>query len=156
MCFLVFHSIIYCELSIVKTTIELYLILASLIMAVPPSVADEVDTQAELKALAECFDKLTWALPLDDITPKLISKRVLSFSVKQEIAAESSDRKKVAYFLEHCIQKPLSIGDRTNFDHLMEIMKENKKAAFLVDELEKQLAPPEPPPASEMQNHCVV
>jgi len=121
-----------------------------LIMALPTSVvSDELETQAELNALEACFDKLTLALPLDDLTPKLIAKRVMSFSVKQEIAAQPSDRKKVMYFLENCIQKPLSIGDRKNFDLLLDIMRQNRKATFLVEELEKELAPPAPPPASK-------
>ena len=120
-----------------------------LIMALLPGVSDELETQAELKALAACFDKLTWALPLNDLTPKLIAKRVMSISVKQEIAAEPSDKKKVSYFLEKCIQKPLSVGDRKNFDLLLDIMRQNRKAAFLVEELEKELAPPAPPPASK-------
>ena len=148
--------------SIVKTTIGFYpttasskvipLVFSSILviyvfMAVPPSdVPGEVDTEAELSALAACFDKLTWALPLNDITPKLIAKRVMTIPDKQEIATMSSDKQKVTYFLEKCIQKPLSCGDRKNFDHLMDIMRQNRKAAFLVEELEKELAPP---PASE-------
>ncbi|XP_065900985.1 uncharacterized protein [Dysidea avara] len=121
-------------------------------MAVPPSdVSGEVDTEAELSALAACFDKLTWALPLNDITPKLIAKRVMTIPDKQEIATMSSDKQKVTYFLEKCIQKPLSCGDRKNFDHLMDIMRQNRKAAFLVEELEKELAPPPAEPITNMK-----
>jgi len=125
-------------------------------MAQPPVDDPSEQTKAQLVALMACYEKLTWALPLNDISPKLIAKRVMTFSDKQEIATKASDKDKVAYFLEKCIVKDLKVGEKKNFDILMEIMKQNRKAAFLVEELEKELeaaaqSPPSPttppPPA---------
>ena len=131
-------------------------------MAQPPVDNPSEQTKARLEALMACYEKLTWALPLNDIAPKLIAKRVMTIPDKQEIATKASDREKVAYFLDKCIVKHLKLGDKKNFDILMEVMKQNRKAAFLVAELEKELeaaVPAElekeleaavPPPASKL------
>ena len=98
----------------------------------------EEGTCPELTALENCYDKLTLALPLDDIVPKLISQRVISISDKQQIMAHPTDSQKIEHFLE-ILSKPLSVGSTKEFDIFLKVLKQNMKGGFLAGELEKEL-----------------
>ena len=98
----------------------------------------EEGTCPELTALQNCYNKLTLALPLDDIVPRLISQRVISISDKQQIMAHPTDAQKVEHFLE-ILRKPLSIGNTKEFDIFLKVLKQNMKGGFLAGELEKEL-----------------
>lgn len=92
----------------------------------------------ELTALSNCYNKLTLALPLSDIVPKLISQRVITISDKQKIMAYPSDAQKVGHFLD-ILSEQLSIGDTKNFEIFLKLLKQNIKGGFLAAELEKEL-----------------
>ena len=93
----------------------------------------------ELLALKKCYNKLTLALPLDDIVPKLISQRVITIADKQEIMAQPSDAKKIQYFLDNTLIRQLSVGNTKEFDIFFNVLKQNMKGGFLAGELEKEL-----------------
>ena len=101
-------------------------------------MAQQGRTCAELTALQNCYNKLTLALPLDDIVPKLISQRVITISDKQAIMAHPTDSQRIEHFLE-ILRKPLSVGDTKNFETFFKILKQNMKGGFLAGELEKEL-----------------
>ena len=101
-------------------------------------MAQEGRTCAELTALQNCYNKLTLALPLDDIVPKLISQRVITISDKQAIMAHPTDSLRIEHFLE-VLEKPLSVGDTKKFDIFLKVLKQNMKGGFLAGELEKEL-----------------
>lgn len=92
----------------------------------------------ELLALNNCYSKLTMALPLDDIAPKLISQRVISISDKQEIMSHGSDSQRIGHFLD-ILSKQLSTGNTKEFDIFLKVLKQNMKGGFLAGELEKEL-----------------
>lgn len=98
----------------------------------------EEGTCPELLALEKCYNKLTMALPLDDIVPKLISQRVITISDKQQIMAHSTDSQKVEHFLD-ILSKQLSVGNTKEFDIFLKVLKQNMKGGFLAGELEKEL-----------------
>lgn len=98
----------------------------------------EEGTCPELLALENCYSKLTMALPLDDIAPKLISQRVISISDKQEIMAHPTDSQRIGHFLD-ILSKQLTIGNTKEFNIFLKILKQNMKGGFLAGELEKEL-----------------
>ena len=92
----------------------------------------------ELTALKNCYDKLTLALPLDDIAPKLIAQRVISISDKQQIMAHPSGAQRIGHFLD-ILTKQLSVSDTKDFYVFLKLLKQNIKGGFLAAELEKEL-----------------
>ena len=95
-------------------------------------------TCPEFAALENCYSKLTVALPLDDIIPKLISQRVITISEKQQIMAHPTDSQRVEHFLD-MLSKQLSVGNTKDFDIFLKVLKQNMKGGFLAAELEKEL-----------------
>ena len=98
----------------------------------------EEGTCPEFLALKNCYNKLTMALPLDDIAPKLISQRVISISDKQEIMSHPTDSQRIGHFLD-ILSKQLAIGNTKEFDIFLKVLKQNMKGGFLAGELEKEL-----------------
>lgn len=92
----------------------------------------------ELIALEKCYSKLTLALPLDDIMPKLISLRVITISEKQQIMSHPTDSQKIEHFLD-VLSKQLSIGSTKDFDIFLKVLKQSIKGGFLAGELDKEL-----------------
>jgi len=116
-------------------------------------MAEQVEDQKEcpeLTAVRNCYNKLTSALPLDDMMPRLISQRVITIDDKQLIMAEPSDRKKIEYFLDNILIKQLTVGDTDNFNIFLKVLKQNAKGGFLAEELEKELVKARAPPELEV------
>ena len=93
----------------------------------------------ELTALTNCYDKLTLALPLEDLMPQLITQRVVNLTEKQRIMSKPSDKDRIEYFLDEILMKPLYVGDTDAFTVFLKVLKQNIKCKFLVTELERQL-----------------
>ena len=90
---------------------------------------------AEYNALIKMNEDLCNALPIDDLLPKMISKRVIDFREKTDIREEGTDRKKVDLFISKLTREMIT-GENGRFYKLIEAMKESSKCDFLVRRME--------------------
>ena len=90
---------------------------------------------AEYNALIKMTEDLCNALPIDDLLPKMISKRVIDFQEKTDIRAERTDRKKVELFISKLTGEMIT-GENKRFYKFIEAMKESPKCDFLVKRME--------------------
>ena len=91
---------------------------------------------AEYNALIEITEDLYNALPIDDLLPKMISKRVIDFNEKAEIRSGSTDRDKVDIFISK-LTGQMASGENERFYKFIEVMKESPKCNFLVKKMDR-------------------
>ena len=96
---------------------------------------EESQNTAEYDALIEMTEDLYNALPINELLPKMISKRVIDFQEKADIRSERTDRDKVGLFLSKLIG-PMTSGENTRFYSFIEVMKGSPKCNFLVHRLQ--------------------
>ena len=94
------------------------------------------ERSAEYNALIEITEDLCNALPISDLIPKLISKRVIDFNDKAEIRGERTDRDRVQLFLSKLTGQMIS-GENEKFYNFIQVMKESSKCNFLVERMER-------------------
>ena len=94
---------------------------------------------AEYNALIEMTDDLCNALPISDLIPKMISKRVIDFNDKAEIRSERTDRDRVHLFLLKLTGEMVS-GENEKFYNFIKVMKESPKCSFLVQRMERRIS----------------
>ena len=94
---------------------------------------------AEYNALMEMTEDLCNALPINDLLPKMISKRVISFQDKDEIRSERTDRDKVQLFLSK-LTGEMASGENERFYRFIIVMKESPKCNFLVKRMEGRIS----------------
>ena len=101
-----------------------------------------VQTQLpEMGALVIFYDKITKALPVDDLLPELVAQRVITIDEKTTIAATGktqSDRTQC--LLDHYIARSLSARDPKCFHKLLDIMSNSAKCSFLVSDIQCHLS----------------
>ena len=90
---------------------------------------------AEYKALEEMTEDLCNALPIGDLLPKMISKRVITFQEKGDIRAGGTTRDQVDVFLSKLTREMVTRENR-RFYAFIEVMKESPKCDFLVERME--------------------
>ena len=119
-------------------------------------MATSEDTQngsqntAEYDAMIAMTEDLYNALPIDDLLPKMISKRVINFNDKAEIRSGRTDREKVEIFLSKLVGEMAS-GENKRFYDLINVMKESPKCVWLVTKMEGWISHYEkgtPPPTA--------
>ena len=91
---------------------------------------------AEYMALEAMTEDLYNALPISDLLPKMISKRVITFPEKADIRAGGTTREQVDVFLSKLTGEMLS-KENKRFYAFIEVMKESPKCDFLVERMEK-------------------
>ena len=92
---------------------------------------------AEYNALTEMTEDLCNALPIDDLLPKMIAKRVITFQDKAEIRAERTNRDKVELFISKLTGEMISGENKRFYKVINEVMKESPKCDFLVKRMKK-------------------
>jgi len=86
----------------------------------------------EYEALTTLSEDLCNALPINDLFPSLISKRVIDFNDKAEICSDSIERRRVELFISK-----LKSGDSEKFYKFMEVMKKSPKCVDLLNRMEQ-------------------
>ena len=115
---------------------------------------------AEYKALEEMTEDLYNALPIGDLLPKMISKRVITFQEKDDISAGSTTRDQVDVFLSKLTREMVS-SDNRRFYAFIDVMKESPKCDFLVERMERWInhykgIPPAQPAGKIMHETCLL
>ena len=90
----------------------------------------------EYMALEAMTEDLYNALPISDLLPKMISKRVITFPEKADIRAGGTTREQVDVFLSKLTGEMLS-KENKRFYAFIEVMRESPKCDFLVERMEK-------------------
>ena len=85
----------------------------------------------EYSALTEMTEDLYSALPIDDLLPKMISKRVITFHEKTDIRSGRTDRDQVDKFISK-LTGEMNCGVNDRFYKFIEAMEESPKCDFLV------------------------
>ena len=96
---------------------------------------DNNQHSAEYNALIKMTEDLCNALPINDLLPKMISKRVINFHDKDEIRSERTDRGKVDLFISK-LTGEIASGENGRFYNFIKVMKESPKCNFLVKRME--------------------
>ena len=119
----------------------------------------------EYNALLEMTEDLCNALPINDLIPKMISKRVITFQDKENIRTGPTDREKVDIFIS-ILTKELVSRENKRFYNFIKVMKESPKCDFLVERMERKLGkisqsqlqgtPPVVPAAGKIINYCII
>ena len=101
-----------------------------------------VQTQLpEMDALVTFYDKITKALPVDDLLPELVAQRVITVDDKTIIVATGKTQsERTQYLLDHYVARPLSAGDPTCFHKLIDLMSNSTKCKFLVSDIQHHLS----------------
>ena len=77
----------------------------------------------ELKVLTDYYSRLTSILPIDKISPELISARIIAINDLEEIKSFKTSKEKASFVLQH-IAKSLDGGITTSFYSLLKIMED--------------------------------
>jgi len=94
----------------------------------------------EYCALTDKFDDLCKALPIRDLFPKLISRRVIDPLEKRELCDECrSDSKITEKFISDYLFPPLMVGDTERFKKFMAVMEQSTKCDFLVKKIKERI-----------------
>ena len=99
------------------------------------SPEDNNQHSAEYNALIKMTEDLCNALPINDLLPKMISKRVINFHDKEEIRSQRTDRDKVDLFISK-LTGEMASGENGRFYNFVKVMKESPKCNFLVNRME--------------------
>jgi len=90
-------------------------------------------------ALTDNFDNLIAALPIRNLLPKFISKRIVMFRDQEKILAGETDEDKRSHFLKH-ITDQLSSGNTDSFYNFLDILKKHGGSySYLASDIEKRL-----------------
>ena len=99
----------------------------------------EADAAMCADALTDNFDNLVAALPIRNLLPKFISRRIVMFRDQEKILAGETDEDKRARFLKH-ITDQLSSGNTDSFHKFLEILKKHGGSySYLASDIEKRL-----------------
>ena len=99
-------------------------------------MASSGEHTAEYNALIEMTEDLCNALPIDDLLPKMISKRVITIQDKTEIRGERIDRDKVQLLISK-LTGEMASGENKRFYDFIKVMNESPKCKFLVKRMEE-------------------
>ena len=100
---------------------------------------EEIQYTAEYNALIDMTEDLCNALPISDLLPKMIAKRVIDFSDKAEIRSESTERNKVQLFILK-LSGEMKSEENGRFYKFIALMKESEKCSFLVKRMEERIS----------------
>ena len=95
----------------------------------------------ELDVLSTFYEKICITLPVSELLPKLVAERVITVTEKAKISATGKTQfERSQYLLDYYIARPLSVGDSSFFNKLLDLMSTSSKCNFLVSEMQYQLS----------------
>lgn len=95
---------------------------------------------AESTVLRQFYRNLQNGIPIDDLLPQLITKKVITINDKVLISEISRDiNERCRYFLDRYISKPLSAGDPSAFYKLLQIMNASPQCTMLAGKIKQCL-----------------
>jgi len=93
----------------------------------------------EYNALIDVHQDLCKALPINDLFPGLISRRVISVVDKEKLCLGRIEQERAELFLEKYLHPQLSVGETKRFNDFIAIMEESPKCSFLVKKIKDRI-----------------
>ena len=95
---------------------------------------------AELIVLQQFYRDLQNGIPIDDLLPQLVTKRIITINDKTLISNISRDvNERCQYFLDQYISKPLLEGDPSAFHKLLQILNASPQCIMLAAKIKQCL-----------------
>ena len=95
----------------------------------------------QLDALVASYDKICKTLPIDELFPQLVTQRIITIDDKTRISVSGkTESERTQYLLDHYIARPLSAGDPSFFDKLLDVMSGSTKCNFLINDIQHHLS----------------
>ena len=93
----------------------------------------------EYSALLDVHQDLCNALPINDLFPGLISRRVISVADKEKLCLGKIERESAELFLEKHLHPQLLAGDTKRFYDFIATMEESPKCSFAVKKIKDRI-----------------
>ena len=94
----------------------------------------------ELQVLQQFYEHLQIVLPIDELLPRLVSKKIITINDKILITESGRNiNEKCRFFLDHYIAKPLSTGDPIPFYKLLQAMDTSVNGVTLATKIQQYL-----------------
>jgi len=90
------------------------------------------DAGPEYNALVDVHQDLCNALPINDLFPGLISRRVITVVDKEKLCLGRIEQERAELFVERHLHPQLLVGETEKFNGFIASMKESPKCSFLV------------------------
>ena len=95
----------------------------------------------ELDVLSTFYEKICSILPIDELLPKFVTERIITIYNKQKISSSGkTEFERSQYLLDYYIARPLSVGDLSFFNKLLDIMSTISKCSFLISDIQCHLS----------------
>ena len=95
----------------------------------------------ELDVLSTFYEKICSILPIDELLPKFVTERIITIYNKQKISSSGkTEFERSQYLLDYYIARPLSVGDLSFFNKLLDIMSTISKCSFLINDIQCHLS----------------
>ena len=94
----------------------------------------------ESQVLQQFYERLQIVLPIDELLPRLVSKKIIAINDKILITESGRNiNERCRFFLDHYIAKPLSAGDPTPFYKLLQAMDTSVNGIALATKIQQSL-----------------
>ena len=94
----------------------------------------------ELEVLSIFYENICNTLPVDELLPMFVSKRVIEVKDKTKISAYGkTEFERSQYLLDYYIARPLSTEDNSAFNKFLNVVSTSSKCGFLITEMKHQL-----------------
>ena len=95
---------------------------------------------AESQVLQQFYQDLQGGLPIDELLPGIVTKKIITINDKISITESSKNiNERCQFFLDHYIAKPLLAGDPTPLYNLLQIMETSFKCMLLAKRIKHSL-----------------
>ena len=102
------------------------------------STAERRTETTELQVLTDHYKTLCTVLPVDELIPELITKRIISFE-DEEIILSKQTRNQKAQVLLKVIVRDGRVGNASKFYKFLDVIRNNVKCSFLAERIIKDL-----------------
>ena len=98
---------------------------------------DEIDVVK--RAFTKFYNKLTEALPMDDLLAEFSASKLLSGNHKNTLESLSTQKEKTQYFLDEVINPGLNIGYTGQFNKMINVMEssDDPVVKYLVKQIQE-------------------
>ena len=93
----------------------------------------------EYNALLDVHQDLCNALPINDLFPGLITRRVMDVFDKEKLCLGKIERESAELFVEKYLHPQLLVGDTKRFNDFIATMEESPKCSFLLKKVKDRI-----------------
>ena len=94
----------------------------------------------ESKVLQQFYQDLQGGLPIDELLPRIVTKKIITINDKISITESGKNiNERCQFFLDHYIAKPLLAGDPTPLYKLLQLMESSFKCILLATKIKHSL-----------------